>query len=234
MKKRKNTTAFVLFLAALFLLLGFSSCSAPEPNPPLTDEEALRGQWAVYYADVGASNGTGTSDEPGTTGEPELEFGGIIDIEYTLPGYWLMGFDFESEPTDPSESEPIDPSESEPIDPSESEPIDPSESEPIDPYKITEITGGYFIKSNRTQSKVDGSFSVSFSVEGIGYTIEYKFTDAERNTMEAKVMPLSDPENAGSGEVSQSEGTENEVYIMKRLIDHEIKVNMDFLLILGK
>ena len=218
MKKRKNTTAFVLFLAALFLLLGFSSCSAPEPNPPLTDEEALRGQWAVYYADVGASNGTGTSDEPGTTGEPELEFNGIIDIEYTLPGYWLMGGAFESEPTDPSESEPID----------------PSESEPIDPYKITEITGGYFIKSNRTQSKVDGSFSVSFSVEGIGYTIEYKFTDAERNTMEAKVMPLSDPENAGSGEVSQSEGTENEVYIMKRLIDHEIKVNMDFLLILGK
>ena len=203
MKKRKNTTAFVLFLAALFLLLGFSSCSAPEPNPPLTDEEALRGQWAVYYADVGASNGTGTSDEPGTTGEPKLEFYGvIIDIEYTLPGYWLAGMAFESEPTDSSESEPID------------------------PYKITEITGGYFIKSNRTQSKEDGSFSVSYPA----YTIEYKFIDAERNTMEAKLMPFSDSEN----DVSQSEDTENEVVYMKRLIDHKIKVNMDFLVIQGK
>ena len=192
MKKRKNTTAFVLFLAALFLLLGFSSCSAPEPNPPLTDEEALRGQWAVYE-DVGDSNGTGTSDEPGTTGEPKLEFGGIIDIEYTLPGYWLMGMDFETEPTDPSESEPID------------------------PYKITEITGGYFIKSNRTQSKEDGSFSVSYPA---AYTIEYKFIDAERNTMEAKVM--------------NSDGTVKDVCIMKRLIDHEIKVNNDLLLIPGK
>ena len=209
MKKRKNTTAFVLFLAALFLLLGFSSCSAPEPDPPLTDEEALRGQWAVY-ADVGASNGTGTSDEPGTTGEPKLEFNGIIDIEYTLPGYWLMGMSFEPEPTDPSESEPID------------------------PYKITEITGGFFIKSNRTQSKEDGSFTVSGSIEGDNISIEYKFIDAERNTMEAKVMFFSDSENTGSGDVSQSEGTENEVYIMKRLIDHEIKVNMDFLLIPGK
>lgn len=196
MKKRKNTTAFVLFLAALFLLLGFSSCSAPEPDPPLTDEEALRGQWAVY-ADVGASNGTGTSDEPGTTGEPELEFYGvIIDIEYTLPGYWLAGMDF-------------------------AEPTDPSESEPIDPYKITEITGGFFIKSNRTQSKEDGSFSVSYPA----YTIEYKFIDAERNTMEAKLI---------ENDVSQSEDTENKVVYMKRLIDHEIKVNMDFLLIPGK
>ena len=211
MKKRKNTTAFILFLAALFLLLGFSSCSAPEPNPPLTDEEALRGQWAVY-ADVGASNGTGTSDEPGTTGEPKLEFNGIIDIEYTLPGYWLMGMSFEPEPTDPSESEPID------------------------PYKITEITGGFFIKSNRTQSKEDGSFTVSGSIEGDNISIEYKFIDAERNTMEAKVMFFSDSENTGSGDVSQSEGTENEVivYIMKRLIDHEIKVNNDLLLIPGK
>lgn len=209
MKKRKNTTAFVLFLAALFLLLGFSSCSAPEPNPPLTDEEALRGQWAVYE-DVGDSNGTGTSDEPGTTGEPELKFGGIIDIEYTLPGYWLMGVAFETEPTDPSESEPID------------------------PYKITEITGGAFIKSNRTQSKEDGSFTVSSSSGGDNVSIEYKFIDVERNTMEAKVF--SDSENTGSGDVSQSEGTENEVivYIMKRLIDHKIKVNMDFLVIQGK
>ena len=204
MKKRKNTTAFVLFLAALFLLLGFSSCSAPEPDSPLTDEEALRGQWAVY-GDVGASKGTGSSDEPGATGETELEFSGIIDIEYTLPGYWLMGMAFETEPTDPSESEPID------------------------PYKITEITGGSFIKSNRTQSKEDGSFSV----EGIGYTIEYKFIDAERNTMEAKVT-FSESEKTGSGDGSQLVGTENsevEVYIMKRLIDHEIKVNIDLLIL---
>ena len=205
MKKRKNTTAFVLFLAALFLLLGFSSCSAPEPDPPLTDEEALRGQWALY-TEVSTSEGTGASDKTGTTGETELEFGLIIiDIQYTLPGYWLMGAVFETEPTDPSESEPID------------------------PYKITEITGGSFIKSNRTQSKEDGSFSV----EGIGYTIEYKFIDAERNTMEAKVT-FSESENTGSGDGSQLVGTENsevEVYIMKRLIDHEIKVNIDLLIL---
>ena len=189
MKKRKNTTAFILFLAALFLLLGFSSCSAPEPDPPLTDEEALRGQWAVY----GASKGTGSSDEPGATGETELEFGLIIDIQYTIPGYWFAGFEFEPKPP---------------------------ESSDYDPYKITEITGGYFIKSNRTQSKEDGSFSVSYSIEGIGYTIEYKFIDAERNTMEAKVM--------------NSDGTVEDVCIMKRLIDHEIKINADFLLIQGK
>lgn len=188
-EKRKNTTAFVLFLAALFLLLGFSSCSAPEPDPPLTDEEALRGQWAVY----GASKGTGSSDEPGATGETELEFGLIIDIEYTLPGYWFAGFEFEPKPP---------------------------ESSDYDPYKITEITGGYFIKSNRTQSKEDGSFSVSYSIEGIGYTIEYKFIDAERNTMEAKVM--------------NSDGTVEDVCIMKRLIDHEIKINVDAFIGVGK
>ena len=224
MKKRKNTTAFILFLAALFLLLGFSSCSAPEPDPPLTDEEALRGQWAVY-ADVGASNGTGTSDEPGATGETELEFVCIIDIEYTLPGYWLMGMSFETEPPDLSESEPTPQGSMRSA--MQTEPPDLSESEPIDPYKITEITGGLFIKSNRTQSKEDGSFTVS----GENLTVEYKFIDAERNTMEAKVT-----ENTGSGDVSQLVGTENsevEVCIMKRLIDHEIKVNMD-LLSIGK
>lgn len=200
MKKRKNTTAFILFLAALFLLLGFSSCSAPAPDPPLTDEEALRGQWAVYeYPDVSSPEGAGSSDEPEATGETELEFSGIIiDIEYTLPGYWLPGLAFETEP--------------------------------IDPYKITEITGGYFIKSNRTQSKEDGGFTVSSSIGGENLTVEYKFIDAERNTMEAKVMRFSDSEN----DVSQSENTENEVCIMKRLIDHEIKVNADFLLIPGK
>ena len=108
-----------------------------------------------------------------------------------MPGYWFAGFEFEPKPP---------------------------ESSDYDPYKITEITGGYFIKSNRTQSKEDGSFSVS--AEEIGYTIEYKFIDAERNTMEAKVM--------------NSDGTVEDVCIMKRLIDHEIKVNMDFLLIQGK
>lgn len=153
----------------------------------------------------GASKGTGSSDEPGATGETELEFGFIIDIQYTLPGYWLMGGAFETEQTDPSESESTDPSE-----------IDPYEI----PYKITEITGGYFIKSNRTQSKEDGSFSVSYSIEGIGYTIEYKFIDAERNTMEAKVM--------------NSDGTVEDVCIMKRLIDHEIKINVDAFIGVGK
>ena len=45
--------------------------------------------------------------------------------------------------------------------------------------------------------------------------------------MEAKVKFIDETE---SGDSSQSEGTENsDVVIMKKLIDHEIKINADIL-----
>ena len=51
----------------------------PDDNPPvLSDEEALKGQWFVYWLD----------DET-----QEMEFGHfVIDIQYTAPGYWIMAY----------------------------------------------------------------------------------------------------------------------------------------------
>ena len=148
--------------------------------------------------------------EDSETQEMKEEFNGyIIDIQYTWPGYWFFGHGT----SDSSKSDPTAP-----------------DTEPLDPYKIDEVTQGYFIKSNRTQSKEDGSFTVSSSVSGVN--VEYKFIDADRNTMEAKVKFIDE---TGSGDGSQSEGTENSevVVIMKRLIDHEIKINVDVLLVPG-
>lgn len=191
MKRRKNGTALILLFAALLLMVGLSSCA---PDPP-TDAEALRGQWAVYF------------DDPDTP-EKEEEFGDvIIDIQYTVPGYWCFGFvTSDSSSTDP-------------------------DSEPLDPYEIDEATAAYFIKSNRTQSNEDGSFTISSTVESETLIVEYRFIDAERNTMEAKVTFIDE---TGSGDGSQSEGTENsepDVVIMKKLIDHEIKINADILVV---
>ena len=77
MKRRKNGTALILLFVSLLLLVGLTSCA---PDPP-TDADALRGQWAVY-ANV---------DDPDTP-EKEEEFDGvIIDIQYTVPGYWCFG-----------------------------------------------------------------------------------------------------------------------------------------------
>ena len=192
MKRRKNGTALIMLFAALLLMVGLSSCA---PDPP-TDADALRGQWAVY-----------SNVEDPVTQEMKEEFDGwIIDIQYTVPGYWCFWF----VTSDSSSTGP--------------------DSEPLDPYEIDEATAAYFIKSNRTQSKEDGSFTVSSTVESGTLIVEYRFIDAERNTMEAKVMFISESENTGSGDVSQSEGTENseaEVVIMKKLIDHEIKINAD-------
>ena len=146
------------------------------------------------------------------TQEMKEEFDGyIIDIQYTWPGYWFLGHGT----SDSSKSDPTDP-----------------DTEPLDPYKIDEVTQGYFIKSNRTQSKEDGSFTVSSSVSGVN--VEYKFIDADRNIMEAEITYINESDNTESGDSSQSEGTENsEVVIMKRLIDHEIKINVDVLLVPG-
>ena len=45
----------------------------------LSDEEALKGQWLVYYM---------LDDET-----QEMEFANfVIDIQYTAPGYWIMAF----------------------------------------------------------------------------------------------------------------------------------------------
>ena len=187
MKRRKNGTALILLFAALLLMVGLSSCA---PDPP-TDADALRGQWAVY------SN----VEDPVTQEMKEESDGFIIDIQYTVPGYWCWGFVT-------------------------------SDSKPFDPYEIDEVTAVYFIKSNRTQSNEDGSFTISYTVDSNTLIVEYRFIDAERNTMEAKVMIISESENTGSGDVSQSEDTENsepDVVIMKRIIDHEIKINADIL-----
>ena len=181
MKRRKNGTALIMLFAALLLLVGLTSCA---PDPP-TDADALRGQWAVYY------------DDPDTPEKEEEFVDAIIDIQYTVPGYWCFGF----VTSDPSSTD--------------------SDSEPLDPYEIDEATAAYFIKSNRTQSNEDGSFTISSTVESDTFIVEYRFIDAERNTMEAKVMIIS-----------ESEGTENsepDVVIMKKLIDHEIKINADIL-----
>lgn len=195
MKRRKNGTALILLFAALLLMVGLSSCA---PDPP-TDAEALRGQWAVY-----------SNVEDPVTQEMKEEFDGlIIDIQYTVPGYWCFGLvTSDSSSTDP-------------------------DSEQFDTYEIDEVTAVYFIKSNRTQSKEDGSFAISFTVESETLIVEYRFIDAERNTMEAKVTYIDE---SGSEDGSQSEGTENsepDVVIMKKLIDHEIKINADVLLVPG-
>ena len=193
MKRRKNGTALILLFASLLLLVGLTSCA---PDPP-TDAEALRGQWAVYY------------DDPDTPEKEEEFVDAIIDIQYTVPGYWCFGF----VTSDPSSTD--------------------SDSEPLDPYEIDEATAAYFIKSNRTQSNEDGSFTISSTVESDTFIVEYRFIDAERNTMEAKVTFIDE---TGSGDGSQSEGTENsepDVVIMKKLIDHEIKINADVLLVPG-
>ena len=196
MKRRKNGTALILLFASLLLLVGLTSCA---PDPP-TDAEALRGQWAVYF-----------NVEDPVTQEMKEEFGDvIIDIQYTVPGYWCFGF----VTSDSSSTAP--------------------DSEPLDPYEIDEATAAYFIKSNRTQSNEDGSFTISSTGESDTLIVEYRFIDAERNTMEAKVTLIDE---TGSGDVSQSEGTENsepDVVIMKKLIDHEIKINADVLLVPGK
>ena len=194
MKRRKNGTALIMLFAALLLMVGLSSCA---PDPP-TDADALRGQWAVY------------DDDPDTPEKEEEFVDVIIDIQYTVPGYWCSGF----VTSDSSSTNP--------------------DSEPLDPYEIDEATAAYFIKSNRTQSKEDGSFAISFTVESETLIVEYRFIDAERNTMEAKVTYIDE---SGSEDGSQSEGTENsepDVVIMKKLIDHEIKINADVLLVPGK
>ncbi len=184
MKRRKNGTALILLFAALLLMVGLSSCA---PDPP-TDADALRGQWAVY------SN----VEDPVTQEMKEESDGFIIDIQYTVPGYWCWGFVT-------------------------------SDSKPFDPYEIDEVTAVYFIKSNRTQSNEDGSFTISYTVGSETLIVEYRFIDAERNTMEAKMTHIYE---SGSEDGSQSEGTENsepDVVIMKRIIDHEIKINADIL-----
>ena len=185
MKRRKNGTALILLFAALLLMVGLTSCA---PDPP-TDADALRGQWAVYM----------NVDDPDTPEKEERFYNAIIDIQYTVPGYWCLG-------------------------------VVASDSSSTDPYEIDEATAEYFIKSNRTQSKEDGSFTVSSSVSEV--SIEYKFIDADRNIMEAKITYINESDNTESGDVSQSEGTENsesDVFIMKKLIDHEIKINADIL-----
>ena len=196
MKRRKTVSVLILLLVAILMLTGLSSCKDPEPEP-LTDEEALRGQWALYELvkepDTGNQTGTETEAAAPSTQEKEIFAGNIIDIQYTLPGYWFAGFY-----TDENASE--------------------NDPKPVDPEEITELTEGYFIKSDRTQ-KEDGWFVISMPTDnpdGPKTKIRYRFTDEERNTMEAEVSDAGD-----------------DTYIMRRL-NHVIKINMDMMSVGGK
>ena len=63
MKRRKTVSVLILLLVAILMLTGLSSCKDPEPEP-LTDEEALRGQWAMYVVEEpDTGNQTGTETE---------------------------------------------------------------------------------------------------------------------------------------------------------------------------
>ena len=89
--KRKSTLQLIfILLAVMIAMFPFTSCDDnpnappetggnPDDNPPvLSDEEALKGQWFVYWLD----------DET-----QEMEFGHfVIDIQYTAPGYWIMAY----------------------------------------------------------------------------------------------------------------------------------------------
>ena len=82
MKKRSLLTAI---LGGVLFLLSLSSCynrvvplppwifDSPDKEEPLTEEESLKGQWAVM------------EEEGVETPEPY-----IIDIQHTLPDYWIV------------------------------------------------------------------------------------------------------------------------------------------------
>ena len=205
MKRRKTVSVLILLLVAILMLTGLSSCKDPEPEP-LTDEEALRGQWAMYQLvkepDTGNQTGTETEAAAPSTQEKEKFTGFIIDIQYTLPGYWFRGY-YE-----------ID------------EPASEDDSKPVNPEEITELTEGFFIKSDRTQQE-DGWFVVSTPPdEGEVMKIRYRFTDEERNTMEAEVYEEK-PEPTPPAENPDTEEN-TDTYIMRRL-NHVIKIDMDFM-----
>ena len=200
MKRRKTVSALILLLAAILMLTGLSSCKDPEPEP-LTDEEALRGQWAVYelVEEPDTGNQTGTETEaiaPGTQEKEEFT-GFIIDIQYTKPGYWFYG-QARSGETDPENIEVF---------------YDVGDNPESAAGKDMDV--GFYISSDRTQEE-DGWFTVSASPLEDGIKIRYRFTDEERNTMEAEVgslkcimrrlnhvieiLPLSEAENPEEGE----------------------------------
>ena len=170
MKRRKTVSALILILTALFLAAGLSSCNDPEPAP-LTDEEALRGQWAVYVSEE-SDTGTETETADPETQQTEMFSGFIIDIQYTKTGYWFFGRAQEKNPEAITVFYYVE---------------NPEAENAADNNNL-----GVFIKSNRPQEE-DGWFIFSRHVGTKG--IRYRFTDEERNTMEAEVIF---PENEGS------------------------------------
>ena len=92
MKRKSTLQLIVILLAVMIALFSFTACNDnpnappetgeeqtgnPDDNPPaISDEEALKGQWFVYWLD----------DET-----QEMEFHNfVIDIQHTEPGYWIM------------------------------------------------------------------------------------------------------------------------------------------------
>ncbi len=207
MKRRKTVSALILLLAVLLMIAGLSSCKDPEPEP-LTDEEALRGQWAVYVSEE-SDTGTETETADPETQQTEMFSGFIIDIQYTLPGYWFFGYAPVGTPDD--------------------------ESMPSTLEEITELTEGHFTKSNRVHEE-DGWFVISRPTDnpdGTKTKIRYRFTDEERNTMEAEVYDEKPESAPPAGNPDTEENTDTDKYIMRRL-NHVIKINMDTMIVGGK
>lgn len=195
MKRRKILSAFILLFASLLLMVGLSSCA---PDPP-TEADALRGQWAVYefVSATEETSGEAGNGEPGTQETKQLI--AIIDIHYTKPGYWFLG--------------------------STGEKADLGTIEGL--YDIgapaqLEDGQGFYIKSDRVQ-KEDGWFAVSLPAlpdkENGGMEIRYRFTEKERNTMEAEVY-----QDGTTGYSETDENTEPRKCVMERLIDYEIEI----------
>lgn len=203
MKRRKTVSALILLLAAILMLTGLSSCKDPEPEP-LTDAEALRGQWAVYYLEESGtggqtSEGTGAADSG--TQETEIFYGTIIDIQYTKPGYWFFGQVMSGE-TDPEKIMVF-------YDVGD----DPESAPGVDGKNL-----GFYISSERTQEE-NGWFVVSANYWGEGTKIRYRFTDEERNTMEAEIYEEKTEPDPAAGD----SGTETTKIIMKKL-NHVIEI----------
>ena len=176
-------------------MVGLSSCA---PDPP-TDADALRGQWAVYEFVSAAEEASGEAGNAEPVTQETKQLIAIIDIQHTKPGHWFFGNTGEKADLGTIE-----------------------ELYDIGAPAQLNDRQGFYIKSDRAQ-KEDGWFVVSLpalSDEKIeGMEIRYRFTDKERNTMEAEVY-----QDGTTGYSETDENTEPRKCVMERLIDYEIEI----------
>ena len=208
MKRRKTVSALILLLAALLMLTGLSSCKDPEPKP-LTDEEALRGQWAVYLVSPGTGDQAGTKTEAADqdTQETEIFSGIIIDIQYTKPGYWFVCSHIQE--TDPEKIKVF-------YDVGNN----PESASGIDDKNV-----GFYISSDRTQEE-NGWFVVSANYWGDGTKIRYRFTDEDRDTMEAEMYEekTESAPPAVNPDTEENTNTGNTEKCIMRRLNHVIEI----------